>query len=483
MASLLRTLRRNAIFSALSSVVRLSTTALLFILVARAYGPEAFGQFTTAHTLSLIFTLFADFGFDLLLTTEVARKREEASFLFPRILWAKLVCTTIVCLSMCLYGLLLSLSEPTRVLTMIFSSYLLFSALMSFMFALFRAHDELHHEAQITFVVNVLLLGALVILGAIHASLYLVAVVFVLSRVLGLAIAWHRSRSIVTVRRPVRDPAWLAGQWREIMAFGLYFVFGNLFFTIDTVLLSMIKGDYHVGIYQAVFRIAALFLMLPEVALSAILPSLARVYVTDTPKWTQMGTATSKFLFFIGLLIGTILVTLGDLVITLVYGRQGYEEAIPVMRIFGGIVVIRYAFAIPGMMLTTSGRQPVLTLIFICATVITVGSNLFVIPPYGINGAAVVSLITNGFVMAAIFLALRSHVSTNWLAYDRLVPLGLALIGIAVILSLPPDWRWIGVLALLLVFLPVVYLAGFSISERRLVKEAALQIVSRQGLR
>src|SRR6266852_2655435 len=71
-------IKRNSLFVLLSQLIRLFTNALLFVGVARFYGPIGFGQFTAAHTLSTIFLLLSEYGFDTLLVTEIAHDRERA---------------------------------------------------------------------------------------------------------------------------------------------------------------------------------------------------------------------------------------------------------------------------------------------------------------------------------------------------------------------------------------------------------------------
>ncbi|MBU1298287.1 MAG: oligosaccharide flippase family protein, partial [Bacteroidetes bacterium] len=74
----IRRIRHNSFFSFLSSFTRLLTNFLFFIGIARFYGAEIFGSFTAAHTLSLLFLYLADFGLDLMLTTQVARSKVNA---------------------------------------------------------------------------------------------------------------------------------------------------------------------------------------------------------------------------------------------------------------------------------------------------------------------------------------------------------------------------------------------------------------------
>lgn len=164
-------LRRNSFFALSSTAIRLLSNAVMFIVIARFYGPESFGQFTTAHTLSTIFILLADFGFDMLLTTQIAADNQRASVILPRMLGLKLVFSFFASTIMCAVPLLGNLSVQASKLIYIFSLYVFFSAALNFFFALFKGYEEFQHEALISLLLNVLLLVALIFLGFMKASL------------------------------------------------------------------------------------------------------------------------------------------------------------------------------------------------------------------------------------------------------------------------------------------------------------------------
>jgi O-antigen/teichoic acid export membrane protein len=472
MGSTARRLTKNTMFSFLSSFTRLSANAVLFILVARFYGPEGFGQFTTAHTLSTVFILFADFGFDMLLTTELSQQRERTSYLLPRMFGVKLIFAGMGALAMCGYAWVQHMSEATRAMTMIFSLYLFFSALLNFLFALFKAHEEMHHESLITLIVNVFLLVCLAVLGVAGGGLYWVAAVFVLSRVLGLSMGFAKAKAFSRGLVPKFDVQWFRSVIKQVSVFGVYSVFGSLFFTLDTVLLSMWRGDYEVGIYQSVFRIIALSLVVPEIAVTAVLPSLSRLFVGEQEQWRRIGIAASKTLYFVGLLIGVVLIAAADTIIGVIYGGRGFQEAVGIMRLFGVIVAVRYSVEMSALMLTTSHRQHVRMMLVVGATVFNFALNSFAIPRFGIHGAAVVSLMTNLAVGAAYVVASAKDFREQWFTRERMMPLGVAVCSIGVIAILPSVPAWILLVPCVLVYAATVYTVGYSQEEKLLVVRA-----------
>jgi O-antigen/teichoic acid export membrane protein len=83
-------IRKNSFFSFVSISSRLLANVVLFLALARFYGPTLFGKFAFAHSLSLIFILFADFGIDVLFINEIARERENAIRFFQQFFTLKI---------------------------------------------------------------------------------------------------------------------------------------------------------------------------------------------------------------------------------------------------------------------------------------------------------------------------------------------------------------------------------------------------------
>jgi len=103
-------IRNNSVFSFLSISSRLVANVVVFWIIARVYGPELFGQFTFAQTLATIFILFADFGFDILLTNEIARDRDKAKALFQQFFSLKLIFSLVALIGMWVFALVNEIS-------------------------------------------------------------------------------------------------------------------------------------------------------------------------------------------------------------------------------------------------------------------------------------------------------------------------------------------------------------------------------------
>jgi O-antigen/teichoic acid export membrane protein len=375
----------------------------------------------------------------------------------------------VAALSMCGYAILQDMSGETRTLVFLFSFYLFFSALLNSLFALFKSHEELQHESQITLVMNVALLVALAMIGTTGAAVELVVLAFVVSRILGFVLAIIKSKKILASVIPIWDSAWFWDVWKEVSLFGVFFVFGNLYFLLDTILLSMWKGDYDVGIYQSVYRIIALVLVLPEIIVQATLPSLSRLYGSDHPQWVRLGSTMSRILYHIALFLGFALILGAEPIVEFIYGLDSYGAGVPVLRIFGAVVIVRYIVEIPALLLTTSQQHQKRTIIVVAATVVNFGLNFYAIPRFGIEGAATVSFITNLLVGFGYIFAVRGVYREIWMSREKVWPLVVLIAAAVLIILIPNVPLWLGLLSTTLAYCWMVLEVGYSVEEKQLM--------------
>lgn len=462
-------IRWNSFFSLLSAGIQLLTNALLFLGVARFYGLEIFGQFTTAHLLATLFLTIADFGLDVLLTTEVARQRSEAAPLLRRFFSAKLMLSIFAVAGMCSITLVHDFSDGARRLIYIFSFSVAFTALTNFFFALFKGLEQLQHQTRIAFVQNLALLSALLVCVFFQASIEWFAAVYTGTRLLGLGAA------AMTAKRLVRLPAFTinVAEWIQVLkqgwSFGVHLVCTVIFFQIDTFLLSLWKGDHAVGIYQAVIKLVGLALVLPDVIINALLPVFSRFHREDQTQWRQLGKILNKTLLLLALPIALAFAVYADPLIALLYRAEEFATAAPIMRVAALIVMLRFALETYSITLLTSGRQLSRMAITMLVTVAAIALNIYVVPKYGAYGAAWVAVITNLLLALGLMLTQRSLFSQWTWDWHYLAPIAAMIIVGFILMKMPAITVWYGLPLALVVHGVSAYFIGFTKAERQMI--------------
>ncbi|MFZ1289658.1 MAG: flippase [Melioribacteraceae bacterium] len=406
-------LGKNSIYSFLTTFFRLFSNVILFWLIARFYGKEIFGQFTIAQTYASVFVLFADFGLDILLTTEIPRNILNSVKIFQRLFSIKLLLTLIAFLGMFILLFFSDYNFQTKQLIIIFIFYAAFYTISNFLFALFKGNEKLHFETKVAFFVNLTSLVVILLLIFLKQNIFIITISFAIIRLLGLVLAVFFAFKIlpsISFRLNFSQSKEIINQ---VIVFGLFLVFGNLYFQLDTILLSFLKDPDSVGIYQAVFRLVMLPLIIPEILINSTLPTLSRLNSTDSLKWEKLGFMLNKFLIIVSIPISVILYFFAPQIISIVYGKAEYFQSIPILKIFAVIVFVRFFSEAYGLMLTTSNRQKIRMYVVVIATVVNLLLNVIFIPIFGAYGAAIVALITNIFV-AILFLFNTKSIIGKW---------------------------------------------------------------------
>jgi len=361
--------------------------------------------------------------------------------------------------------------EPsTKLLLTIFSAYVFFSALTNYFYSLFRGLEHFEYEARISFVTNLLSLLLLAVFGYLHLPLYAFALIFVLTRLLAFLLAIRIASKFVRIRIARSNVESWRNAWEKVLTIGVLVFFGNLCFQLDTLLLALWKTSHEVGVYQAVVKLGALVLVVPDILATSFMPALSRLHRLDLDKWTEIGRLLSKTLTFIALTISISLFIFADQLILLIYGGQGFEEAIPLLRVFSIIILVRMAIETHGLMLTTAQRNRTRMVVIVLATLLNLTLNAFIIPRFGILGAAAVALATNLFIGVCYIVTTR-RLFRGWLV-EKVENHFAALIVLFIAMLL---WqvRMLSVIYMVpicgIVCASVFYFVGYTREERRLV--------------
>ncbi|RCK72888.1 MAG: hypothetical protein IGBAC_0380 [Ignavibacteriae bacterium] len=414
-------IKRNTFYTTITISSRLFANVFLFWLLARFYGPEIFGKFTFAHTLATTFIAFADFGLEILLTTKLAANKGNKARIFEKLFGIKVILLILATTLMLLIGMNYNLSDDYFKLVLIFTVYLIFTSLNNFFVGVFKGYEKFVFEARTSLFANVFLIVLTVFLIILQRNIIEIAAVFALSRILGTSYSIYNLSKVDPLLTFKFDLSGLRLVGGKALIFGFHLIFSYLFFQVDTLLLAKLKGAYSVGIYQSVFKLVMLPLVIPEIFVNSLLPTLSRYFKENKDEWIKLGFFMEKILFILALPIAAFMIFYAHSIIQFAYGLDGYQDAVNVLRVFGIIILARFIFEPFALMLTTSDRQIIRLITVFIATILSITLNYFVIPKYDVLGASLVSLGVNTFVGVVYFISLKEKIKFWFLQIRQLI--------------------------------------------------------------
>lgn len=190
------------------------------------------------------------------------------------------------------------------------------------------------------------------------------------------------------------------------LPYGILGIMGLLYFRVDTLLLSYMRGNYETGIYGAAYRFLEAVIFIPIAYSSALFPVLSKLHDEHMDQVKKLYINSVKLMGILGLLV-----VLGYILILpwlIRYFLPGYMEALN--------IVIILSLAIPFMFL----HVPAVQVLFstdkylkwvVGLSFITLGFNLFAnllfIPLYGLYAAAWITALSEALSFLVFFVFVK----------------------------------------------------------------------------
>ena len=388
----------------LASQIASRIIGFFFIMyTARYLGAAGFGILSFALAFTGIFGVFSDLGLRQLTVREVARDKSLASKYLGNIAVMKIILVVITFGLIAITINLLGYPEQTIKVVYLVALSIIFGAFSNMFYSIFQAYEKMEYQSVGHILSSALMLsGALFAISQGFSVIEFASIYFLVSAIaLGYAFAvcaWK----FVSPKIEVDWSFWKL-TIKEALPFGLTGTFITIYLWIDTVMLSLMKGDEVVGWYNAAYRIVLVFLFIPIAFNSAIFPLMSRFYVSSKDSLKFMFEKHFKYMLIIGLPISVGITLLADKIILLIFGAE-YIPSVIALQILTWAIVLIFARTAFERVLESANRQIIVTNVFGGCALLNVILNVILIPRYSYIGAAVATLITDFAVFALIFV-------------------------------------------------------------------------------
>lgn len=376
---------RNTGFMAASTLVRLLSSLVLFIALARLFGPEDFGRLFYNFTLATVFLLPLEYGFAPQLLREIGRAPADAPQIMGRTLIAKFLLCGVVLLLVLLYFALLPERRGEALLFSLLLSASVLGSFSDFLLVAFRGVGKFDAETRIALASSVLHFVLICAMALAGASLLFIGVGFVLSRLLGLWLAWRGYQRIIGAL------AWRGLGLRSALstlrgsfAYAVDSGFTSFFQQVDTLIVNHYLGPAGVGIYQAGMRFLQGAMQFAPVLGNVYLPTLAGK-LGQPEELKRLSVKLNLQMLGMGVAGWVGFGVLGGTLSSLIYGDR-YAELVPLWPYIGLLMLLRYVAASQGVLLTASGAQKVRVWAQMAALALLAGSAPLLIGRYGLAG-------------------------------------------------------------------------------------------------
>jgi O-antigen/teichoic acid export membrane protein len=349
--------------------------------LARTLGVELFGEYSWIFAIFAYVSMLANFGFETYGTMEVAKVKSI------EIINAVIVLRSIYAIVLLLIVLLLHLYfNVSRTSLLLLQSVSILLLPFSFQFA-FRAIDQMQWVGWQRFIQSGVFL-ALVYLVIDHHALMKIPVLWFAS--LGISLI-----PLIVVMRKKFNYTFFIPQLNVIRtvftgsaSIGISSALILIYLNFDTILLGVFLDSYSVGIYSAAYKIYYAGYAILGLYYMAFLPTLSRVSAQSLGSISMY----TRLLMIIGLVSAVAGYIGAEPLIRILFGAE-FLAAVPSLKILFaalGAACMNFAFMNP---LQAIGKQKVFNVILLIRTLLFLIVCMLLIPPYGMEGAAVSTLL------------------------------------------------------------------------------------------
>lgn len=415
---------KNTAYMALSTIARLLSAVVLFVILARLLGPKDFGLLMYNFTLGSIAVLLVEYGFSNQLLRDIGKAPGLIRQIMGRVFLAKLLLTALMCVT-CLIGIFIF--KKTGVDVTVFGLLLLSCLLTSFADFLnvaFRGIGKFHEETKVATIGSLLHFGLILGMVLNGAGLVLISVGFVVSRMIYCLICWRAYQQVVG-RFDFQSQSFnhVLDTIKTGFPYAVDAGFTNFFYQVDTILVKHYLGAAGVGVYQAGMRFLNGAMQFAPVLGNVYLPAIAAKEV-NTKEFNALASKLNLQMLIVGTCGWAVFWFGGASITALVFGEK-YIALNLLWPYIGLLVFVRYLAAPQGVLLTASGSQKIRVWAQIAALVVLFVSAPILMKAMELSGM-VLSLILTLFTLFAIFVSVL---------IIKKIPTGFGIVNLVITLS------------------------------------------------
>jgi O-antigen/teichoic acid export membrane protein len=439
--------------------------AVLVVYAARTLGASDWGTFSYVLSLAALFTLFADAGLGAVLTRELIKYPAQQAQYFSTSFFIKLIFLLISFLAVIFLTPIFTKIDLPQNLILLAAFLVTFDSLRVFSFSITRALEKMHLEAIANVITQIVIVGlglwALITISTIES----LALAYVIGSGVGLLVAifiirdWLKKISSNFDKSLIKKIIYVA--W----PFALLGMLTGIILNTDIIMLGWLRGAEDIGFYSVAQKIILVLYAIPALIATSSFPAFTRLAGKDKKAFSDLIVKSLKAIFMLSLPLTIGGVIVGFDFIDLIFG-SGYHASVTTFQILLFSLLINFPLTIIGNALFAYNKQKE----FIKYSALAAGSNIafnfLLIPIWGIEGAAISTVLTQ--LVSNSFIWFKMKQINDFKLGNRLNKILLSTIIMGVLV-------WLMQLLNIVVWLIIPIAILIYLIALKLLKETALQ--------
>jgi O-antigen/teichoic acid export membrane protein len=389
----------NALWLLGDKVTKALCLLVISALLARYFGPQTYGQLAYALAFISIFQGIANLGLDSLTVREIATNGKRAPEIIGTVFGLRLIAGLVLWpLSTFLAYVFGGTGEGNLLIVALVGGILLFQATYTIDLSFQR---QTYNRKTVTAKLSVYIVGsaARLYLLYLNCPIWVFALMATVDTVILSTALSLMYKSFPVERRWAFKQDQAIAFLKEGWPFMLSGVAVLVYARIDQIMIKNMIDDYNLGIYSVAVLISGFFAVIPVSVCTAAAPYVANLKKDSHDRYMRAISllALALVIFAVGISV-FIYMTAGP-IINLLYGEQ-YAAASGVLRIHIFSTIPLFLGVAQNLWIVNERKGTIILYKTVAGATVSVVLNLILIPRYGINAAAYVTIIT--FTVAAV---------------------------------------------------------------------------------
>jgi O-antigen/teichoic acid export membrane protein len=419
----IQTIAKNTGALTIMHIVTMGLGLIFTVSLARCFGDVAFGKYSFALAFTALFAVLMDLGFNQLTIREVARDKTLAKKYMGNILIIKLLLSIVFFALIVAAVNLMQYPSDTKTIVYIFGASTVLTSFGGLFRAIFHAFEKMEYDSLLTIIRQIIVVSIGLILLFSGYNLIQVVSVYLIGGIVDIVFS-----SLVTVKKfatpkfEVNFAFWK----RSIISaipFGIFALFMVVNYRVDTVMLSVMKGDAVVGWYNAAYTLIFALSFIPAVFIGALFPVFSRLSTNSKNSLEVAYEKSFQYLLLVSIPIAVGTTILSDRIITIVYGEIFVNSVIALQILIWAIVPMFVYYALGAIILAIDEEKKAVLMWGLCASV-NVILNLILIPTLSYIGASFTTVFSETILFMLFFYFLSKHfhrISIHKILYKPLI--------------------------------------------------------------
>ncbi|HEY1195885.1 flippase [Flavobacterium sp.] len=381
----------NIIWLFLDKVLRLGVGLIVGVLIARYLGPDLFGKWNYAIAFVSLVSALATLGLDQIVVKHLLDKNEKEGLILGTAFYLRSIGAFISILIVGLYFFLFKNDGSLAVIAILTAFTLWFQA-----FDVIDLKNQSVLESKKTVIVknSSFIITSIIRLIFVYCEMPLLAfvVLSVVEFFLGAVglILFYGFNNLKTWNIDINYCKELLKQaWPLIMS-GIIIM---MYMRLDQIMIGEMLGEKGVGLYSVSTRFTELWYFIPTVFVTSFFPKILEKFNIDVEDYKKVCLKLLKLLFIISFLISIFFTFFSGFIINLLYGEK-FEMAVFALQISIWTGVFVFWGVAAGNMLVIENLNKHNLIKSVQGLLLNIILNLILIPRYGIDGAAVATLLS-----------------------------------------------------------------------------------------